>query len=114
MASHDLWILARVAKQWKACTTYKQIAGLTETKRDAFFKEKVYIQDNDDYNGDVDSARAVLRQHILPLPRSFGEASDWGTRIRKGSRVYAMYPDTTALYCASVIDSTTYCRNQDE
>ena len=25
-----------------------------------------------------------------------------------------MYPNTTAFYCGSVVDSTTYCRNQDE
>ena len=25
-----------------------------------------------------------------------------------------MYPHTTALYCATVIDNTTYCRNQDD
>ena len=25
-----------------------------------------------------------------------------------------MYPQTTALYCATVIDNTTYCRNQDD
>eukprot|EP00578_Thalassiosira_sp_NH16_P018550 CAMPEP_0181099212 /NCGR_PEP_ID=MMETSP1071-20121207/12540_1 /TAXON_ID=35127 /ORGANISM="Thalassiosira sp., Strain NH16" /LENGTH=907 /DNA_ID=CAMNT_0023181861 /DNA_START=166 /DNA_END=2889 /DNA_ORIENTATION=- len=114
MASHDLWILARVAKQWNAVATYKQLTGLTEAKRDAIFREKVYIQDNDEYNGDIKSARSVNRQHILPLPRSFSEASDWGFRIRKGFRVYAMYPNTTALYCGSVIDSNTYCRNQDE
>lgn len=114
MASHDLWILARVAKQWNAVTTYKQLVGLTEAKRDALFKEKVYIQDNDEFTGDVNSARAIPRQHVLPLPRSFSEASDWGTRIRKNVRVYAMYPNTTALYCGTVIDSTTYCRNQDD
>jgi len=121
MASHDLWILARVAKRWNSVigTSYKQMAGgmTDKSKRDALFKEKVFIQDNDEYNGDSqsESARAVSRQHVLPLPRSFGEASDWaGMRIRKGSRVYAMYPNTTALYCGSVVDSTTYCRIQDD
>lgn len=119
MASHDLWILARVAKQWNAVATYKQLAGLTEAKRDGLIGShgSVYLQDNDEFdefNGDIESARAIGRQHVLPLPRSFGEASDWGTRVRKGSRVYAMYPNTTALYCGSVIDSNTFCRNQDD
>ena len=35
-------------------------------------------------------------------------------RIKKGSRVYAMYPQTTSLYAATVIDSTTYCREDDD
>jgi hypothetical protein len=35
-------------------------------------------------------------------------------RIKKGSRVYAMYPQTTSLYSATVIDSTTYCREDDD
>ena len=35
-------------------------------------------------------------------------------RCKKGSRVYAMYPQTTSLYPATVIDSTTYCRNDDD
>jgi hypothetical protein len=35
-------------------------------------------------------------------------------RIKKGSRVYAMYPETTSLYSATVIDSTTYCRDDDD
>mmetsp|Transcript_41903 Transcript_41903/g.71679 ORF Transcript_41903/g.71679 Transcript_41903/m.71679 type:complete len:340 (-) Transcript_41903:280-1299(-) len=118
MASHDFWILARVAKRWNSVISYKQLAGFADkTKRDALFKEKVLIQDNDEYNGDSssESARPVSRQHVLPLPRSYAEANDWvGMRIRKGSRVYAMYPNTTALYCGSVVDSTTYCRNQDD
>jgi SGF29 tudor-like domain len=28
--------------------------------------------------------------------------------------VYAMYPQTTSLYTATVIDSTTYCRGDDD
>jgi hypothetical protein len=28
--------------------------------------------------------------------------------------VYAMYPQTTSLYSATVIDSTTYCRGDDD
>jgi hypothetical protein len=35
-------------------------------------------------------------------------------RIKKGARVYAMYPQTTSLYPATVIDSTTYCRGDDD
>lgn len=35
-------------------------------------------------------------------------------RCKKGSRVYAMYPHTTSLYSATVIDNTTYCRQDDD
>ncbi|KAL9182019.1 hypothetical protein ACHAXT_012362 [Thalassiosira profunda] len=114
LSSQDLWILARVAKQYKAVASHQQLAGLKASKRDALFQEKVYIQDSDDYSGDVDNASPVLRQHVLPLPRTYGEASQWGSRIRKGYRVYALYPDTTTLYCGTVVDSTTYCRDQDD
>jgi len=115
VASHDLWILARVVKKWEAVKIpYKQMREMSEAKSDSLFKEKVYIQDNDDYNGDMSSARAMSRQQILPLPRTYAEANDWATRARKGFRVYAMYPGTTALYCATVIDNSTYCRNQDD
>ena len=31
----------------------------------------------------------------------------------KGMRVYAMYPKTTSLYPATVIDNTTYCQGDD-
>lgn len=114
LISHVYFHGCEVAKQYKEVATYSQMKGLTVPKRDALFREKVYIKDNDDFDGDADSARAVSRQHVLPLPRTFGEASDWGTRYRKGSRVYAMYPHTTALYCGTVIDNTTYCRDNDE
>ena len=39
---------------------------------------------------------------------------NWIFRCKKGSRVYAMYPQTTSLYPATVIDSTTYCRDDDD
>lgn len=119
VASQDLMILARVAKRWSssAVGSYKQMALMADKlKRDAFFKERVLIQDNDDYNGNSSSdSRSISRLHVLPLPRSFAEASDWASmRLKKNSRVYAMYPNTTALYCATVVDPSTYCRNQDE
>lgn len=57
---------------------------------------------------------AVARQLVLPLPRTYGEAAEWGTRLKKGMRVYAMYPHTTSLYVATVIDNTTFCRGDDD
>jgi len=115
VSSQDLWLLARVVKQWNAVDVpLKQILDMSDIKREALFREKVYIQENDEYNGDLSSARAVKRQHILPLARSHVEGNEWGKRLRKGSRVYAIYPQSMTLYSATVVDCTTYCRNQDD
>jgi len=113
--SQNLWILARVVQQWNEVKVpLKEILDMSDIKREALFNEKVFIQMNDEYNGDLSNARAVKRQHILPLARSHMEGNDWGKRLRKGSRVYAIYPKTITFYCATVIDCTTYCRNQDD
>jgi predicted RecA/RadA family phage recombinase len=116
--SRDLWILARVVKQWNAAEVpLKLLLDLSDSKKETLFTEKVLIQEDDlynEYNGDLSSARAVKRQHIIPLARSTPEGNEWGKRLRKGSRVYAIYPQTTTLYSATVIDCTTYCRNEDD
>ena len=114
ISSQDLWILSRVSKPWEAMNlSPRQLLGLSEAKRDNLLsKEKVYIQDSDEAG--LEEVRQVGRQHVLPLPRSFGEASLWQTRIRKGSRVYAMYPNTTSLYSATVVDASTWCRKDDD
>ncbi len=115
LPSQNLWILARVVKQWNAVQVpLKEILEMSDAKREALFRVNVFIQVNDEYNGDLSSATAVKRQHILPLARSHTEGNDWGKRLRKGSRVYAIYPKTTTFYSATVIDCTTYCRNQDD
>lgn len=115
VSSQDIWILARVLKQWDAVKVpLRQMLEMSVAKRDALFRDRVFIQDNEDYNGDLSSARAVERQYIIPLARSHVEGNEWGKRLRKGSRVYAIYPQTTTFYCATVIDCTTYCQNQDD
>lgn len=115
VASHELWILARVVREWKALdVSHSELMSMTETKRGALFKEKVYIQDIEEYNGDIRHAKAVARQLVLPLPRTYEEAASWCTRCKKGTRVYAMYPKTTSLYCATSVDNTTYCRGEDD
>jgi hypothetical protein len=35
-------------------------------------------------------------------------------RLKKGLRIYAMYPHTTSLYVATVVDNTTFCRGDDD
>lgn len=116
--SRDLWMLARVVKQWNAVEVpLKLLLDLSDSKKETLFTEKVLIQEDDlynEYNGDHSSARAVKRQHIIPLAKSSCEGNEWGKRLRKGSRVYAKYPQTTTLYSATVIDCTTYCRNEDD
>jgi len=77
------------------------------------FRDKVLIKDVEEK--EVGSTNAVGRPFVLPLPRTFEEAADWGARFcKRGSRVYAMYPQTTSLYSGTVIDHTTYCRGDDD
>lgn len=114
MVNPDLWVLARVVKDWNEITTYQQLVGLAEVERNALFKEKVYVRNAKDYNGTMEDTRDVNREHILPLPTSHAEANDWGSRMRKGSRVLAMYPGTTSFRHASVVDYTTFCRGDDD
>jgi hypothetical protein len=111
--SRDLWMLTRVGVKWNAVGTYQQIAGLSDVKKDILFsKQQVFVQETGAMK--QSQLRAVNRQHVLPLPRSSQEANDWGTRLAKNSRVFAMYPGTMSLYSGTVTDSKTYCRNQDE
>ena len=85
------------------------------SKRSQLFKETIMVMDVED-NGNAGAAPTpVPRNAILPLPRSCSEAAEWCSQFyRKGSRVFAMYPDTTSLYSATVIDSTTYCQDNDD
>jgi hypothetical protein len=121
LSSRDLWILAKVLKDYK--TTYLapqytvqplEFLSLTDGRRDALFhKEKVLLEDVEDQQ--AQAGTQVIRSLVLPLPRSSAEANEWAGRlVKKGSRVYAMYPQTTSLYAATVTDSTTYCRGDDD
>lgn len=110
--SRDLWILARVLKDYPGIenTPPLDFLQLSEARRDALFREKVQIKD---VEGDGHTFQ-VARNLVLPLPRTYSEAADWGSRLKKGMRCYSMYPQTTSLYPATVYDSTTYCRGQDD
>ena len=113
LSSRDLWILARVLEDYKSFDVppakFLQLSG---PRRDQLFREKVMIEDVEDKQ---DGTPVLLsRSLVLPLPRSFSEAAEWGTRVKKGTRVYAMYPQTTSLYSATVVDNTTYCRQDDD
>mmetsp|Transcript_48367 Transcript_48367/g.94496 ORF Transcript_48367/g.94496 Transcript_48367/m.94496 type:complete len:703 (-) Transcript_48367:26-2134(-) len=114
IASHEVWTLNRVILEWKTPKnmSFVEIMGLSEVKRAALF-DKVKLQDVDDDGGDG-SIKEIERERVLPLPRSYQEAEEWGSRCRKGTRVYAMYPKTTTLYSSTVVDNTTYCRGEDD
>ena len=88
---------------------------MSDTRRDALFqKERVLLEDVEDQQAHTPGTQ-VARSLVLPLPRSPAEANEWASKlIKKGSRVYAMYPETTVLYAATVTDSTTYCRGDDD
>ena len=65
----------------------------------------------DIFNLSVGLILACLVGNPLSLPPSLPPSLN---RCKKGTRVYAMYPQTTSLYSATVIDNTTYCREDDD
>lgn len=112
VSSRDLWILARVVKDFPGVALPPaEFLRLSDARRDQLFREKVLIKDVEDKES---GATPVARNLVLPLPRTFSEAAEWGQNYKKGSRVYAMYPQTTSLYTATVMDNTTYCREDDD
>eukprot|EP00559_Dactyliosolen_fragilissimus_P004295 CAMPEP_0184866050 /NCGR_PEP_ID=MMETSP0580-20130426/20493_1 /TAXON_ID=1118495 /ORGANISM="Dactyliosolen fragilissimus" /LENGTH=885 /DNA_ID=CAMNT_0027365503 /DNA_START=160 /DNA_END=2817 /DNA_ORIENTATION=- len=114
--SHDLWILARVMKEWNEIDIPAlDLMKLSKVKRDAALKVNVAIQDVDTYDpDDPTKVKFLHRKNVLPLPSSYEEAASWGSRYVKGARVYAMFPSTTSLYPATVVDNTTYCQGRDD
>ncbi len=120
LSSRDLWILAKVLKDYKTNSMTPlytlsplEFLSLSDSRRDALFKEKVLLEDVEDQQ--AQAGTQVIRSLVLPLPRSPAEANEWASRlIKKGSRVYAMYPQTTSLYAATVTDSLTYSRGDDD
>lgn len=75
VTSRDLWILARVQKDYPGFSmSPSEFLKLTEAKRDALFREKVHIKDVEDKAG---GSNVVTRSLVLPLPRTFSEAAEW-------------------------------------
>jgi SGF29 tudor-like domain len=118
VSSRDLWILACVVKDYPGTNlTPLEFLRLSDSRREQVFRDKVLIQDVEERDGGTAAAVLVSRNLVLPLPRSIAEAAEWGNQYRffkKGSRVYAMYPNTTALYTATVVDCTTYCLGDED
>lgn len=111
VTSRDLWILAQVHQDFGGPPNMNDFLQLSEAKREQSFRSKVTIKDVEDKN---EGTTKVARHLVLPLPRSFSEAAEWCVRYKKSSRVYAMYPKTTSLYTATVVDNTTYCKDSDD
>ncbi|GKY99958.1 hypothetical protein MPSEU_000949400 [Mayamaea pseudoterrestris] len=111
LSSRDLWILARVVHDYPTHTlSPSEFFQITEAKRSQHFRDKVILQDVED----TATNQAVARDLVLPLPRSYSEAAEWCSRLKKGYRAYCMYPQTTSLYSATVVDSTMYARGDDD
>ena len=77
--SRDLWILARVLKDYPGSDmTPLEFLNLSEARRDAMFREKVLVKDVEDK--DHGGSSQVARSLALPLPRTYSEAAEWGQR----------------------------------
>ena len=69
---------------------------LSQTRRDSLFQIRVALQDVEDYDPDDPSkVKFIMRQNVIPLPRSFEEAADWGTRY--------VWAATNLLHCLSLM-----------
>lgn len=79
LSSRDLWILAKVLKD---CSGFNmspvEFLKLSGARRDAVFKEKVMVRDVEEKEDG--GSTLVSRNLILPLPRTYSEAADWGQR----------------------------------
>ena len=99
-------------KDW----TPREISKLSKKERKKVYDAEVLVQDIASFNAgikDRTKISTVKRKHILPIPRNYLESNQWLYRCRKGYRVYAMFPSTTVLRPATVLDNTNYCINDD-
>jgi hypothetical protein len=113
-SSRDVWILAQVLHDYTGPPTVLapfEFLRLTDSRRDQIYREKVVVADVED---EAKTPIRVARNLCLPLPLSPYEAAEWCSRyLKKGSRVYAMYPQTTALYTVRLLlwqDDCDVCR----
>ena len=83
-------------------TAITNLLSLSHNKRDALMNIRASLQDVEGYDAsDTSKVKFIHRSNVLPLPNSYEEAADWGSRYLKGVRVYTMYPSTTSLYPAT-------------
>jgi hypothetical protein len=117
LQENGAWIFARVVHDQNSVEiSLTDLRGMPKEKRDEFLNSRVVLQDIENFNAgikDVNKMKMVARQSIIPLPRNHVESNLWLYRCRKRLRVYAVYPSTTFLYPATVVDSTSFCINDD-
>jgi hypothetical protein len=79
LSSRDLWILAKVLKDYPGHgISPVEFLNVTDARRDAVFREKVVVRDVEEK--DDGGSTLVPRNLILPLPRTYSEAAEWGQR----------------------------------
>ena len=115
----DEYVLAKVMKRWiSPKVSGTSLMQMSDQERISFFgHNKVCIQEDVEGKNKRNNVSYFDRQDILPMPRSYLEASTWGTKLfMKGIRVLAMYPigNSPTLYEATVIDNSTWCRDLDD
>lgn len=115
----DEYVLAKVMKRWiSPKVSGTSLMQMSDQERISYFgHNKVCIQEDVEGNNKRNNVSYFDRQDILPMPRSYLEASTWGTKLfMKGTRVLAMYPigNSPTLYEATVIDNSTWCRDLDD
>ena len=83
VSSRDLWILARVQRDFPGFSMPpSDFLKLSEARRDGHFREKVAIKDVEDSGSG--GINMVPRNLVLPLPRTFSEAAEWCQRYVYG------------------------------
>ena len=79
VSSRDLWILARVQRDFPGFSMPpNDFLKLSEARRDGHFREKVAIKDVEESG--TGGISMVPRNLVLPLPRTFSEAAEWCQR----------------------------------
>lgn len=79
LSSRELWILAKVLKDYPGFDMPPvEFLKLSGARRDAVFRDKVMVRDVEEK--DDGGSTLVARNLILPLPRTYSEAAEWGQR----------------------------------
>jgi hypothetical protein len=79
LTSRDLWILARVLKDYPGFDMAPaEFLQLSDARRDAMFRTNVMVKDVEEK--EHGGSAQVVRSLALPLPRTFSEAAEWTQR----------------------------------
>ena len=111
----DMWMLGKVLRHWNPPpnTPFTVLVDMPASQRNQVLA-KVIVADADVESGAVQVEHSLFRDLVIPLPRTYLEAAYWGARCKKQTKILAIYPQTTSLYTANVVDSHTYCSGDDD